>query len=84
MENIVLITGQVVYKKVIHSKTDKIIYITIRTVHHGWVAYPTVKIEGKMSRNADYEIQAKNWISVTAKMTKFKYSKTNQFVEEIS
>lgn len=47
MENIVLITGQVVYKKVIHSKTDKIIYITIRTVHHGRVAYPTVKIEGK-------------------------------------
>lgn len=84
MENIVLITGQVVFKKVIHGKGDKIIYVTIKTVHNGWVSYPTVKIEGKMRKIADCEIQVKNWISVTAKMTKFKYKKTGEFVEEIS
>lgn len=83
MKNNVLLTGQVVTKRVFGNAKDKTVFITMRVKAGKREEYPVVKIEGSPAWEAISEIRKNDWLAVSGKFTKYK-KKDGTFVEEIT
>ena len=83
MKNNVLITGQVVNKKVYGNARDKTMLLTIMVKSTNREFYPVVKIEGHLVEEAIKEIRVKDWIGIKGKFTKYRKKTSGRFIEEI-